>query len=229
MGGQACILYGGTEFSRDTDLAVLAEPDNLRLLQAALGELQAEVVAVPQFEAKYLEMGLAVHFRCRHPDADKQRVDVMSKMRGVDAFPVLWSRRTTLASEDETVEVMALPDLIRAKKTQRDKDWPMIASILEVHYHRNRDEPAPARIEFWARELRTPSSLLQVALRFPADCARLVSVRPLLSAALAGDKAAVTSGLKAEEEAERAADRVYWAPLRKELERLRTQARKQSS
>jgi hypothetical protein len=29
MGGQACIFYGAAEFSRDTDLAILASPDNL--------------------------------------------------------------------------------------------------------------------------------------------------------------------------------------------------------
>lgn len=30
MGGQACVFYGAAEFSRDVDLAILAEPDNLR-------------------------------------------------------------------------------------------------------------------------------------------------------------------------------------------------------
>ena len=34
MGGQACVFYGAAEFSRDTDIAVLAEPDNLDPLQA---------------------------------------------------------------------------------------------------------------------------------------------------------------------------------------------------
>lgn len=29
MGGQACVFYGAGEFSRDMDLAILAEPDNL--------------------------------------------------------------------------------------------------------------------------------------------------------------------------------------------------------
>jgi len=29
MGGQACILYGAAEFSRDVDIAVLASPENL--------------------------------------------------------------------------------------------------------------------------------------------------------------------------------------------------------
>ena len=29
MGGQACVFYGAAEFSRDTDLAILAEPSNI--------------------------------------------------------------------------------------------------------------------------------------------------------------------------------------------------------
>ena len=46
MGGQACILYGAAEFSRDTDLAVLASPANLNRLRTALDDLQADVIAV---------------------------------------------------------------------------------------------------------------------------------------------------------------------------------------
>jgi len=32
MGGQACVFYGAAEFSRDTDLAILAEASNLERL-----------------------------------------------------------------------------------------------------------------------------------------------------------------------------------------------------
>ena len=45
MGGQACILYGAAEFSRDAYFAVLASPENLSRLAGALAELQAEVIA----------------------------------------------------------------------------------------------------------------------------------------------------------------------------------------
>jgi hypothetical protein len=31
MGGQACVLYGAAEFSRDLDLALLPDPANLTL------------------------------------------------------------------------------------------------------------------------------------------------------------------------------------------------------
>lgn len=50
MGGQACIFYGAAEFSRDCDIALLCEPDNLARLQAALDVLEAHCIAVPPFE-----------------------------------------------------------------------------------------------------------------------------------------------------------------------------------
>jgi hypothetical protein len=98
MGGQACVFYGAAEFSRDTDLAIVASSENLARLTQALKDLQAEVIAVPPFEAKYLRKGHAVHFRCHHDDASGMRVDVMTKMRGVDSFQKLWARRTTYQS-----------------------------------------------------------------------------------------------------------------------------------
>ncbi len=39
MGGQACILYGAAEFTRDVDLAVAVAPANLERLRQALAEL----------------------------------------------------------------------------------------------------------------------------------------------------------------------------------------------
>jgi len=33
MGGQACVFYGAAEFSRDTDLAILATSENLSKLE----------------------------------------------------------------------------------------------------------------------------------------------------------------------------------------------------
>jgi hypothetical protein len=46
MGGQACVFYGAAEFSRDTDLAILASSENLARLKQALKDLQAEVSAI---------------------------------------------------------------------------------------------------------------------------------------------------------------------------------------
>ena len=49
MGGQPCVFYGAAEFSRDTDIAVLAEKDNLARILSAMKDLSDEVIAVPQF------------------------------------------------------------------------------------------------------------------------------------------------------------------------------------
>ena len=146
MGGQACVLYGAAEFSRDTDLAILAEPGNLALLQAALDDLQAEVIAVPPFEQRYLELGLAIHFRCHAAGCEDIRIDVMAKMRGVDEFPALWARRTTIQADDGDYELLSLPDLVQAKKTQRSKDWPMIKALVDTNFFENRKSPTPFRL-----------------------------------------------------------------------------------
>ena len=221
MGGQACVFYGAAEFSRDADLAVLADDENLELFGRALEGLQAERVAVPPFERRYLDMGLAVHFRCQHPDAKGVRVDVMSKMRGVDGFQELWSRRTTLDVDGERIELLSLPDLVLAKKTQRDKDWPMVARLLEANYFANQAEPTGEQMRFWLRELRTPTLLIDLASRFPLEAEETAYTRPLLLLAAAGDSEALRAALRAEEDEEREVDRQHWVPLRAELERLR--------
>jgi len=78
MGGQACVLYGAAEFSRGTDLAILASEENAERLMKAIQALEAEVIAVPPFLLQHLDAGHAVHFRCRHPEAAGMRVDVIT-------------------------------------------------------------------------------------------------------------------------------------------------------
>ena len=222
MGGQACVFYGAAEFSRDTDLAIVADAANLARLRRALDDLLADVIAVPAFELKYLRRGHAIHFRCQHPDALRMRVDVMSKMRGVDAFPKLWKRRTTFELPDGTrCDLLSLPDLLQAKKTQRDKDWPMIRRLVEAHYFQNHAKPNLAQIRFWLHELRTPQLLVEVAQRHTLLCRRVMSTRPLLDHAALGKMDELERALMAEESAERERDRRYWLPLRAELEKIR--------
>lgn len=188
MGGQACVLYGAAEFSRDADIAVLADTENLRRLDTALVALNASVECVPPFERQYLERGHAVHFRCAREDVRGLRVDVMSKMRGVEDFPVLWERRTTFSLGAEmdhvSVETLALPDSVNAKKTQRDKDWPMIRRLLEASYFESRDNPTGSQIEFWLRELRTPELLIESARAFPDIAGSIAGARAALQAAI---------------------------------------------
>lgn len=222
MGGQACILYGAAEFSRDINFAILANEKNLIQLKAALDELQAEVIAVPPFSLEYLERGHAIHFRCATPEAAGLRVDVMTKLRGVDDFETLWERRTTISVDDGTAyELMSLPDLVKAKKTQRDKDWPMVSRLVEADYFAGRAEPTNENVKFWLLELRTPELLIEIAAEHTAIAHSLESTRPLLEFALANDEGSLSDALLVEEKAVREADKEYWQPLKTELEQLR--------
>ncbi len=229
MGGQACVFYGAAEFSRDTDLLILADAANLSRLEAALHDLQAERIAVPPLALNYLQRGHAVHFRCHHPEAADLRVDVMSHLRGVEEFEILWSRRTTLTDLDGTVyELLSLPDLVQAKKTQRSKDWPMLQRLLEAHYLQHQADATVEQQRFWLRELRSPELLVEAAQRWPQLAGQLTSLRPLLRLAQAGQLDLLREALSAEEQTERQRDRAYWQPLRAELEWLRHAARSKS-
>lgn len=224
MGGQACVFYGAAEFSRDTDVALLASSDNLDRLRKAVQALDAEVIAVPPLDLACLEKGHAVHFRCAHPDAPGMRLDVMSVMRGLPDFEVLWNRRTTAELDTCVVDLLSLPDLVNAKKTQRDKDWPMIRRLVEAHYVAFSDKPSDERIAFWLRECRTPELLRELKSRFPQYGA--CQERPFLSrlSALTDDE--IEAALSEEEARERMTDKAYWKPLREELERLRARRMK---
>lgn len=219
MGGQACIVYGAAEFSRDVDVAVLADDANLAALRGAMEELHATVIAVPSVEVSMLLAGHAIHFRCRAPAVAGLRVDVMSRMRGVDAFPLLWARRRVLGNG---IGVLALPDLVAAKKTQRDKDWPMLRRLVEADYLSRSSAPDEGSVAFWLRECRTPSLVQDLVARFPREAA--AQDRPAVRLAQqAADITAIANALREEEVAERAADAAYWQPLKRQLEQFRRQ------
>jgi hypothetical protein len=146
----------------------------------------------------------------------------MARMRGVAPFPELWERRTTVTDADGMAyELLSLPDLVQAKKTQRDKDWPMIRRLLEADYASCRGKAAEARVAFWLGELRTPRLLIEIARQHPGLCVRLKPQRPLLGFAAANKPQELADALEAEEKYERELDRNFWQPLKAELESLR--------
>lgn len=221
MGGQACVFYGAAEFSRDVDFAILADDSNLERLSRALVDLEAAVIAVPPFEKVHLHRGHAVHFRCQAQGAEGMRVDVMTKMRGVDPFPLLWERRTTLFIDSMQIDLMALPDLVQAKKTQRLKDWPMLQRLIEANWFEHAHEPNAARIAFWLNECRSPSILIDLVARFPKEALCHASARKALAAAIEGNVPKIEEELELERLSEVAADKAYWQPLKQELEAMR--------
>jgi hypothetical protein len=97
----------------------------------------------------------------------------------------------------------------------------MLRRLIEVNYFAHRKNPSREQIRFWFLELRTPELLIELAEAQGRIPAHLRRKRPLLELAVMDSKSSLADALLAEEEKEREADRQYWAPLKKELERLR--------
>jgi hypothetical protein len=228
MGGQACVFYGAAQVSKDVDLALLAEPANIARLRGALRDLAAERIAVPPFDPALFDRGHAIHFRCQAPDVKGLRLDLMSRLRLLDGFDLLWERRTTFADEEgNEFNLLSVPDLVRSKKTARNRDWPVIELLVNIHIHENASSPQPDWIRFWLGECRTPTQLIALARRFAVECGALAAARPLLAYALSANEAALIPALDAEMRAEQALDRAYWEPVRRELESMRLEEARQ--
>lgn len=222
MGGQACVFYGAAEFSRDCDIVIIADEQNLARLNQSLAELQAQCIALPAYDPKFWARGHAIHFRCHHPEVKGIRLDIMTMMRGCDPFEQLWQRRMSVQDDDGMVyELLGIEDLVKAKKTQRDKDWPMIARLVEAHYDEFRTNPTEDQVRFWLRESRSPEVLIAVAADHPQLCEEICSTRPLLSGARLGNVDMLKQQLREEEMLERIADEKYWRSLKEELHSLR--------
>ena len=220
-GGQACVWYGALQFSADCDIVIAAEVANLARLSSAMDGLTAACIAVPRLEFESLRRGHVVHFRVAEPDQLPVRIDVIAAMRATGSFRELWERRYSVVEDGVPLELLSLPDLVQAKKTQRDKDWPIIRRLVEANYAENRPSPSAVHLDFWLQECRTPGILFELAANFPERLAHNLDKRPLLEFAARADESGLTHALAEEQRLESEADRAYWAPLKAELEQLR--------
>jgi hypothetical protein len=134
MGGQACVLYGAAEFSRDTDFAILSTPENLAKLQPALDELQAGCIAVPPFRVRFwfLELRSPVLLRevaVNHPDTRS----TLTPMR-----PILLALPS---ADDETIEAQLQAEETRERQDDR-RYWAPLRRELEALRHLTSDQGA---------------------------------------------------------------------------------------
>ena len=207
IGGQACILYGGAEFSRDLDLMLATAPAVLPRLEQALRELQADLIAVPALRPELLERGHAVHFRCRRHDVAGLRLDLMTRPPRLPDLDAIWRRHSVIEFDDGPVSVVALEDLVATKKTQRDKDWATIGMLVEADMIRHHAAADETHVAFWLREARDADTLIELASAFPELTQATTGDRPLLRAAAERDRSTLELELATEQIRGKQADR----------------------
>jgi len=222
IGGQACIVYGAAEFSRDSDFVILRTPNNIKCLKVALNVLKAKLIYVPPLEEDYLKRGHACHFRCDATDIKGLRIDVISKLRGCEPFDKLWERRNAISFKNGiAIDIIGLRDLVQSKKTQRDKDWLMLKRLVENDIILNKHNSSNDHVRWWLQECRNAGTLIELAKKYPRLAKDCSSERSLLSSVIIPDTEKLALQLHNEEMLERQKDIEYWKPLKRELEALR--------
>jgi hypothetical protein len=91
--------------------------------------------------------------------------------------------------------VVPCKDLVVIKQTQRNRDW----------------------------ELRSPELLIEAVTRYPEASQNIATGRPAVQAALSGDIEQVRAALRIEQDEAMRKDRIWWEPLKRELEQFRHQ------
>lgn len=222
IGGQACIIYGAAEFSRDSDFVIFSSTKNLMRLKEALNELGAELIYVPPLQRRYLKKGHACHFRCNREDVKGLRIDILSKLRGCSSFHKLWERKNTISLKDgNIIDVISLQDLVQSKKTQREKDWFMLKRLVNNDIMMCEFQAPEGHILWWFQECRNATLLIKLRKKYPDIAKGHIKLRPLLKLTTSSNVELLNKALHNERELEIKKDRKYWMPLRKELEVLR--------
>ncbi len=117
-----------------------------------------------------------------------------------------------------TVASLIIYHLIKAKKTQRDKDWSMIRRLIEADIYKTGKKYSKEKIRFWFSECRTVELLISLASKHNDIALSICNSRTLLKYAMLSDEKKLQKALHVEEEREKELDKQYWAPLKAELE-----------
>jgi len=230
IGGQAVVAYGASQFTRDADLWVNPTKTNLDRLRKALKELKTTLRFLPPLESSYLKKGHGVHFRFKYQGRDFC-IDILGKPPRVSGFSSARKKAECIEWHGLNVPVLDIPRLVATKKTDREKDYPVIQLLGEMVFGQARRRKAvrESAMSWLARESRNSGHLRTIARNWEGGKETLFkSKRP--AAILAAEGASVIiiqEELNTEKERLKEKNREYWRPLISELRQLkRRQKRK---
>ena len=229
ISGQACILYGASQFTEDLDLWIQPAPKNLKSFLRAMARVKARVYKLtPPLTMKHLRKGHGFHFRIGR----ELFLDVMGRPPRVGGFLEAFSRAREFRTDWGTLPVSAPEDLVLLKRTNRPGDYEAVSNLVRFRVSEEREDAAVLR---WAL-LSTfdLSDLVEFTLR-AADKLRRWPSRPALHALL---PLTATSSRIPDRRLRRAAQllavemgevqergRRYWRPIVAELRSLQASRR----
>ncbi|HEY7962021.1 MAG TPA: hypothetical protein VID29_08885 [Solirubrobacteraceae bacterium] len=134
VGGIAVQVHGHVRMTNDIDLIPSPTPENLKLLAAALRDLQARVLN-PGSEHLIIDAQMlprATLWQLSTPHGD---IDILHDAPGAAPFQHLRQRALTLALGDLSIPVAGRDDLIQMKRASgRPTDLADIAALTEPEH-----------------------------------------------------------------------------------------------
>jgi len=163
IAGRACIFYGATEFTRDLDIWVEPETENLAQIRQAMKQLGAKQRFLPPLERKYLLKGHASHYM-----VGDFRIDILGRPPRVGSFLKAQSSAELTAIGGVSCRIVDLANLVKMKKTQRARDYEVIQRLVDAVFEYADTHPDEQNTlgPWLARELRTIDNLHRMAKKW---------------------------------------------------------------
>ena len=235
ISGQAAILYGAATFSEDIDIWLRPGMDNVSRFINALRACGARYYKItPPLTPLYLLKGHGFHFLIPSVGKSDLFLDVMGVPPRVPEFTIAWERSARIRTPWGILPVVAIPDLIELKKTQRLEDYPVINRLI-LRYCDNPNINLDRRQTRWAIDhLFSLSSLREFCQRHPKIIRHLDSKDMAVFrtwASLVQRQKEPDTALEQRIERQilrritacQQSDRLYWRKIITELKQLRTQ------
>jgi predicted nucleotidyltransferase len=133
VGGQAVLLHGVVRATRDIDIFVPRELENLERVLDALGELPYRIAR--ELDAReVLQKPITII-------GDDPRVDILTFAQGL-SFDEAYERRCEIDVDGVRLPYMGLDDLLRMKDTSRLRDQSDLQSLRRLKALRSPDDTA---------------------------------------------------------------------------------------
>lgn len=125
VGGFAVNYYGYVRTTQDIDLLVYPSPKNARNVMAALADFGFGGAGIPR---EYFEReGSAIHL-----GVEPNRIDILTHLEGIENG-VIFANMQRLEYEGMAVNIIALPDLLAAKRSSaRLKDRADVEELEKI-------------------------------------------------------------------------------------------------
>jgi hypothetical protein len=223
ISGQACVLYGASEFTEDIDLWVEPRTRNARRCLEALASINARVYKLtPSFRVSLLKKGHGFHYR-----VGELYVDIMGRPPRVGDFSSALRRSRKINTDWGTLPVVSPEDLAQLKLTDRPADYGAVSGVVRM---RARETDALNVLRWALRRTFDVTDLVEFALK-AAPRMRRWPARPAVQALLPLPPGAVdvpesrisaaSRRMALEMGALMGRSRRYWLPIVSELRELR--------